>query len=351
MKYKELFMANIKDIAKRAGVSVATVSKVLNGLGGISQETTDNILSIAKELNYRPNLYARNLKTRQSRTIGIITEDITVFNTPPIIDGIGSCCEERGYHYLLENLRHYRIGIDPVLDVNEHSIIVNEAANFMMSMQVDGLIYLGCHSHKVLHLPSIKDTHFVCTYCSCTDSTVPSVLYDDTKAGYEVARFLIGSGHKNIGVITGRLGSVHSARRLNGFQEALYEYGLPYNPKLTVSGDWSRDSGYILAEQLVKAGVTAIFSQNDIMAMGVIDYCTKNGIEIGKDLALIGFDNREVSTVCRPALTTVELPLFDIGRTSASLLIDKIEGKPSALLGEILLECSIIERESTNFIK
>lgn len=340
-------MSNMKDIASRAGVSVATVSKVLNDLGGISQETTDLVLSIAKELNYRPNLYARNLKTRHSKTIGIITEDITVFNSPPIIDGIGACCEERGYHYLLENLRLNNLGINPLLDVNEHSVIVNDAVNFMMSMQVDGLLYLSCHSHKVLHLPLIGDTHFVCSYCSCTDSSVPSVLYDDKKAGYDVAKYLIQLGHKNIGTITGPSGSAHSMKRLTGYQEALFDHGIPYNPKLTLQGDWNRDSGFIHAEQLIKSGVTAIFAQNDLMAMGVIDYCTKNGIEIGKDVSLIGFDNRELSTVCRPTLTTVRPPLMEIGRTSAAILIDKIEGKPASLTGELLLECSIIEREST----
>lgn len=340
-------MSNMKDIANRAGVSVATVSKVLNELGGISKETTEHILSIAKELNYRPNLYARNLKTRQSRTIGIITEDITVFNSPPIIDGIGAYCEERGYHYLLENLRLYNAGIDPLLDVNENSVIVNDAVDFMMSMQVDGLLYLSCHSHKVLHLPSIKDTHFVCSYCSCSDPSVPSVLYDDKKAGFDVAKFLINTGHNKIGVITGPPGSSHSKKRLTGFQEALFDSGIPYNPKATVNGDWSRDSGYYLTKQLLECGVTAIFAQNDIMAMGVIDYCTKNGIEIGSDLSLIGFDNREISTVCRPTLSTVSLPLYDIGRTSANILIDKIEGKSSTVSGEVLLECTVLEREST----
>jgi len=344
-------MANMKDIAQIAGVSVATVSKVLNGVGGISQETTDHILSIAKDLNYRPNLYARNLKTRQSHTIGIITEDMTVFNAPPIIDGIGACCEKRGFHYLLENLRLYKLGVDPVLDVNDHSEIVNEAINFMMSMQVDGLIYLSCHSHKVVHLPSIKDTHFVCTYCSCTDTTVPSILYDDRRAGYDVAKYLIGAGHTSIGVITGPAISTHSVKRLTGYQEALFDLGITYNPKLTVHGDWSRDSGFQLTQNLIKSGVTAIFSQNDIMAMGVIDYCMQHGIEVGRDLALIGFDNREISTVCRPTLTTIELPLFDIGHTSASILIDKIEGKPCDISGEIMLECTIIERESTHSIK
>ncbi len=344
-------MANMKDIAQKAGVSVATVSKVLNGLGGISQKTTQEILSIAKELNYRPNLYARNLKTKQSHTIGIIIEDMTVFNAPPIIDGIGACCESRGYHYLLENLRLYKLGIDPLLEIDDHSVIVKEAVDFMMSMQVDGLIYLSCHSHKVLHLLSIKDTHFVCTYCSCIDPSVPSVLYNDTKAGYDVAKYLIGKGHTKIGVISGPAMSSHSLKRLTGYQEAMYDCSIPYNPKLTVRGDWSQDSGYELAGQLLKDGVTAIFAQNDIMAMGVIDYCMQNSIEVGRDLALIGFDNREISTVCRPTLSTVELPLYDIGYTSASVLIDKVENKPSKVSGEILLECNIIERESSLFSK
>ncbi len=340
-------MSNMKDVASRAGVSVATVSKVLNDLGGISQETADHVLAIAKELNYRPNLYARNLKTRQSRSIGIITEDITVFNSPPIIDGIGACCEQRGYHYLLENLRLNNLGINPLSDVNEHSKIVNEAVDFMMSMQVAGLLYLSCHSHKVVHLPSIGDTQFVCAYCSCTDPLVPSILYDDRKAGYDVAKYLISSGHKKIGIITGPSGSIHSMKRLTGYQEALYDSGIPYNPKMTVQGDWNRDSGFQLTEQLVKNGATAIFAQNDIMAMGVIDYCVKHGIQIGKELALIGFDNREISTVSRPALTTVRPPLFEIGLTAASVLIDRIEGKTNAAEGELLLECTIIERDST----
>ena len=341
-------MANMKDIAARAGVSIATVSKVLSGVGGISQEMTETILSIAKELNYHPNLFARNLKTQRSRSIGIITEDITVFNSPPIIDGIGACCEKRGYHYFQENLRMNTLGIDPLLDGHKYRKIVNDAMSFMLSMQVDGLLYLSHHSHKVLSLPVIKGTHFVCAYCSSTDPSVPAVLYDDKKAGYDVAKFLIDEGHTRIGVITGPIGSSHSARRLAGFQEALFDAGIPYNPKLTVSGDWDRDSGYSLTKQLLDRGVTAIFSQNDLMAVGVMDYCNKNGIEVGRDLSLIGFDNREVSTVCRPTLSTVELPLFEIGYTSASILIDQIEGKTPAASGEILLGCTIIERESTN---
>ncbi len=340
-------MANMKDIADKAGVSIATVSKVLNGLGGISSETTELVLSIAKQLNYRPNLYARTLKKGQSQTIGIITEDLTVFNTPPIIDGIGACCEKRGYHYLLENLRLNTLHIDPILQAEHYNQLMNEAIDLMMSMQVDGIIYLSCHSHKVLPHPLNQNIPFVCSYCSSPSLSIPSVLYDDRKAGYEVTSLLIRQGHRIIGTITGPGDSIHMKNRLTGYQEALFEHDIPYNPHLTLQGAWDRDSGYAGAEKLLSLGATAIFCHNDLMAMGVIDYCIGHSIQPGKELALIGFDNREVSTVCRPALSTVELPLFRIGETSASILIDKIEGKPAYAIGEVSLDCKIIEREST----
>jgi len=341
-------MANMKDIADKAGVSIATVSKVLNGLGGISNETTELVLSIAKELNYRPNLYARSLKKGQSQTIGIITEDLTVFNTPPIIDGIGAACEENGYRYLLENMRLNRLNIDPDTNADKYNQLTNEAIDVMMSMQVDGIIYVSCHSHKVLPHPLNQNIPFVCAYCGSPSLAIPSVFYDDKKAGHQVTSLLIKQGHKIIGTITGPNDSIHSRNRLIGYQEALFDHNIPYNPYLTVQGDWNdRDSGYTATQKLLEQHVTAIFCQNDIMAMGVIDYCLEHNIRIGKDLALIGFDNREVSTVCRPSLSTVALPLTQIGYRSASILIDKIEGKQLTAIGETYLDCQIVERESS----
>lgn len=344
-------MANMKDVADRANVSIATVSKVLNGVGNISPETAHLVNSIAKELNYRPNLYARNLKKGQSRTIGIISEDITVFNTPPIIDGIGACCEEQNYHYLLENLRLDKLHIDPIIHEEKYNRLTNEAIDLMLSMQVDGIIYLSCHSHKVLAHPLNQAIPFVCAYCTSPTLSIPSILYDDRKAAYEATCLLIQEGHTKIGCVTGYPDSIHMKNRLTGYQEALFENSIPYNPHLTVQGDWDRDSGYDSTEKLIKQNVTAIFCHNDLMCMGIMDYCAKQGIEIGKDLALIGFDNRDISTVCRPALSTVELPLFDIGHTATKVLIDKIEGTKNQVIGEIYLGCQIIERESTKLYK
>lgn len=340
-------MSTIREISQKANVSIATVSKVLNGKRGVNQKTADRILSIARELNYRPNLSARQLKSGKSRTIGIITEDLTVFNSPEIVDGIAAACEESGYHYILGNLRfNKRYGNGP-RDQKESNNLLCETVNDMLSKQVDGIIYIGCHSHIVVSLSDECTPKFICAYCKSADKDVPSIMYDDKRAAYEVTELLIKKGHKNIGVLAGLADSMHAANRLLGYQEALYDNNMPYNPHLTVHGDWGRNSGFELAGQLIEAGATAIFAHNDEMASGIIDYCNLNGIVVGQDLALIGFDNREISQVTRPTLSTVSLPLFEIGQTAGRLMIKSLDGESDNNNNIVELPCAIIEREST----
>jgi LacI family transcriptional regulator len=140
---------------------------------------------------------------------------------------------------------------------------------------------------------------------------------------------------------------MHTIKRTRGHQEALFVNGVPYNPQLTMTGDWERDSGFLLGEQLIRAGADAIFAHNDVMALGVLDYCNTQGIVVGKDLKLIGFDNREISLVCRPTLSTIALPLYEIGQKATHLLIKTLKGEHKPGTGEISLDCTIIEREST----
>ena len=347
--HTERIVATIREISKQAGVSIATVSKVLNNQPGVSSETQDRVLAVAREMNYRPNLNARHLKTGTSRTLGIIAEDLTVFNTPGIVDGIGVCCESRKYHYILGNLRfNKRFGHD-TQNTQEKSEIVLDMVNEMLSKQVDGILYIGCHSHVIASLSSKPDTRFVCAYCYSKDKAIPSIIYDDRKAAYKVAEHLISKGHKKIGIIAGEKDSSHTNNRLIGFQEALFDNKIPYNPKLTHYGEWEHDHGFNTMPLLMKENITAVFAHNDLIALGVIDYCNQNGIEIGKDIALIGFDNREISSVCRPTLSTVSLPLFEIGETAAAIMLDSIEKGTIPEDPQILLNCTIIERESTGF--
>jgi DNA-binding LacI/PurR family transcriptional regulator len=340
-------MATIREISKETGLSIATVSKVLNGQSGTSSDAKKRILAVAKKLNYRPNLNARHLKTGTSRTLGIIAEDITVFNTPEIVDGIGVCCEDHNYHYILGNLRfNKRFGHAPHFDAQKTELVL-DMINEMMSKQVDGIVYVGCHSHNIAHLSAQAETKFVCAYCFSENPDIPSVFYNDREAAYKVAELLLSAGHRKIGIIAGLKDSISTTDRLLGFQEALFDHGIPYNPHIIHYGEWDRDHGFEIAPRLIAEGVTAIFAHNDLIAMGVYDYCNQNGIEIGKDLSLIGFDNREVSSVCRPALTTVSLPLFNIGHIAADVMFNILENAAMPERHEILLSCDIVEREST----
>lgn len=339
-------MVTIKEISQKAGVSIATVSKVLNGKPGVHRQTAETVRTIAKEMQYRPNQYARNLKKKQHHTIGIITEDLAVFNTPMIVDGIAEYCECSDFHYILGNLRFLkRYGYKPA-DTEESVALVHAMIEDMLSKQVDGIIYIGQHSHVVVSLSGYRNTSFVCAYCCSDHPQVPSIVYDDKQAAFDMTELLIRYGHEAIGVITGPLDSTHTANRLLGHQSALYKHSIPYDPERTLYGDWERASGYARAKKLINQGVTAIAAQNDLMASGVMDYCHEAGIEVGKTLALTGFDNREISAFFRPALATVALPLFEIGYTAAEVLIEQIKGVNALTPHQHLLRCKIIERDS-----
>lgn len=338
-------MATIRSIAEEANVSIATVSKVLNGKSGVKDQTRQRILQVAQDLNYRPNLNARSLKLGRVQTIGIISEDLTVFNAPEIIDGIAVSCDAAGYHYILANLRLFK-RFGRRLNEDEYVDLVLDAIDVLLSKQVAGIIYIGSHSHLVLSLSEHPEVPFVCAYCISRNDRIPSVVYNDEKAAYDLTNCLIKHGDTRIGMITGVPSSPHTINRSRGHMRALYDNRIPYDPCLTFNGDWERDCGFTFCKQLIEAGATAIFAQNDIMALGVLEYCNANGIQVGKDLRLIGFDNREVAQFCRPRLSTVAIPLYEIGQTAAQNMLQILSGnQPEKSLIE--LPCKIIEREST----
>ena len=178
------------------------------------------------------------------------------------------------------------------------------------------------------------------------DESVPSVIYNEEKAAYDLTLRLLDYGNEKIGMITGPTDSSHTVNRSRGHMKALFDRRVPYNPSLTVVGDWERDSGFLLSRELIEQGVTAVFAQNDLMAAGVLDYCSLHGITVGQDIQLIGFDNRDISSASRPRLSTVALPLFEIGQKSAREMLSILDGIPSDQ-HLIQLDCEIIERETT----
>jgi len=344
-------MVTIKEIARLAGVSTATVSNVLNGKNGAAGEMkAKEIIDLAQKMRYMPNALAKNLQKKKTNTIGIITEDLTVFNAPEIVDGIDAYCEENGYEIILGNMRLYKRYNNDFTDTPTHHELTDSMIRSMTAKQVEGIIYVGYHCREISYIPVQIQIPFVYAYCYPCKDIFQSVIYDDEKAANDVTELLILKGHKNIGVICGPVTSYHTKTRLNGFNTAMTKHGIKVKKDIILYGDWDRISGYRLAAKLLKKKISAIFSFNDMMACGVYEQAAELGLKIGRDISLFGFDNRSISQGYVPALSTVQPPLNEIGRKCAELILNQLNQNKKNIK-RISLPCTILERHSIREIK
>ncbi|WP_099469357.1 LacI family DNA-binding transcriptional regulator [Konateibacter massiliensis] len=319
-------MATIKEIARACNVSVATVSNILNGKPGASEKTRKLVEKAVKELDYTPNYVAKHLKMKNTRSIGVIAEDMTIFSIPDIIDGITEHCEEEDYQILLTNLRLYKKYDDRYYNRDDYYELVRKEIRKLMAKQVEGIIYVAAHERVIQCIPDNLSIPAVMAYGYTNSTKVPSVVVDEVHGAYQMVQYLIENGHKKIGLIMGKKDSLHAQERLKGYQKALFDNQLLYDPELVYDGDWKRGAGYRVTDELLDKKATAIFCMNDIMAGGVYDRLEELGLQVGKDLSVVGYDNREVSSYYQPPLTTNNLPLHDIGYRASELMIEMLEG-------------------------
>lgn len=344
-------MVTIKEIAKACNISVATVSNILNNKPGASEKTRKKVLKAVKEMNYTPNYVAKNLKMRNTRSIGVIAEDMTIFSIPDIIDGITEHCEEEDYQILLINLRLFKKFDDKYYNRDDYFDLVYREIQKLMSKQVEGIIYVGAHERVIRCIPEDLRIPAVMAYGYTMNPSIPSIVVDDDDGAFQIVNHIISQGHKDIGVITGKKDSLHMQARLEGYQRALYENHLLYNPKLVCTGDWMRPSGYRYTDYLLDQGVTAIYCMNDLMAGGVYDRLAELGKKAGEDIAVAGYDNRELSGYYNPPLSTMTLPLHDIGYKASEVIMELLRGgKPEQTDGVYLVPCEPLIRKSVNKI-
>jgi len=343
----------IKEIAKRCNVSPSTVSNILNGKSNVGDKTRQRVLECVEETGYQPNFYAQSIRSKSSRTISIITEDLTVFGTNPVVESIMAYCDDNNYRTILMNLRLYSKWKstwfhDDEKVKSELKPILQEA----LSIRVNGIIYVAGHCRLIDYFPKNYPVPIVISYGQSKDNAFPSVIIDDEKGGYDTAKYMISKGHKEFGIIAGAPDNLHTISRLLGLQKALYEEGIPYNPDLVFYGDWKREAGYRGTKKLIGNGITAVFCMNDAMAAGAYDYLYETGISIGKDLSVIGYDNMELAEYLRPGLTTNGIQLSDIGKKSAEILINSIQrpDKGNRETSVHKVPCRIFERESVEDI-
>ena len=329
-------MTTINDVAKRAGVSSATVSYVINKKAKISEKTTERVLKAINELNYIPNNAAKGLKMSITRTIGILAEDISAFLAPEIIDGICKQSEADNYQISLCNLHvhgkinKYMHDYKQMDKSKEFSDSIRRSVNTLLSSPVCGLIYIGEHPRDISGLLPKLDIPVVYTYCfSKSDDSfkTKSIHYDDIQGAKLAVEHLISSGHSKIAVICGADGSYSTCKRLIGYKTALAEKNLPLYDDYIVSGDWSVESGHRQTDKLFSLAMppTAIFSMNDLMAFGSVRAINKRGLKVPDDISVHGFDNMNFSQFMTPALTTIALPLHEMGRKAAECIIKMVE--------------------------
>lgn len=339
----------IKDVAAAAGVSVATVSHILNRVEGkrASAETRQRVLRIAEELGYAPNGLARGLRTQRSQTIGFISDEIaTTPNAGRIILGAQEAAAAQGMVLLLVNT-----GGDEELE--------RRSIEMLLQRQVDGVLYAAMY-HRVVRLPeSLRSTPTVLLDARCDDPAVPFVVPDEVQGGYTAARELIEHGHRRIGMTVGTADIPALHGRIEGYRKALAEAGVVYDPSLVTAeavatlGSVAVDvaAGYRAARRLLTLDQrpTALFCFNDRMAAGAYRAAAELGLSIPDDLSVVGFDNQElVSEALHPALSTVQLPHYEMGARAVTQLL-ALTGTPGLPPGPVIqemLHCPLVARAS-----
>jgi LacI family transcriptional regulator len=311
-------MANILDVALKANVSIATVSRVVNNSDHkVNPATREKVLAAISELDYRPNALAKGLLMKKTMTIGIIIPDISNPYYAEIVRGIQDTADRAGYAVMLHNT-----------DGKQERII--RYIYLLREKSVDGVIFCGGIINGYETLSILKELKERVVVVGRHEVDFPAVMVDNMGGATQAIQHLIDLGHRRIGCIGGPDGSTTAADRLTGYRNALAQNGMALNEHLVKRGSWSPESGYLLARQLLERSErpTAILCANDQMAFGAIKAARELGLNVPKDLAVVGFDNVPPGSYFDPPLTTVEIPMYDIGTASMRMLMDLLSGEP-----------------------
>lgn len=344
-------MTTLKDIAKLAGVSVASVSYVINGKKQLSEETTKRIIDAINETNFSPHTLAKSLRLGKTLTIGVLVEDIRGLPVADIVNGVEEYLEMNGYQMILNDLHMLEKLYNQYDQIEGFKEYINDRVQLMLRSCVDGIIYVGLHDRHIDYIINPIETPFVFAYShgTCQDHYV---TYNNFDSAINATNYLINHGHREIAVIAGHPDSFPTHERMKGFQSAIEKAGLQTRDNFVCYGDWEYESGYRLAQKLLALPVhpTAIFAMNDLMAAGCLKFAQESGLKVPQDLSIIGFDNREIARYLPVPLTTVQLPNNEIGHESAKMVLSLAEGEEVSQ-NCLILPCKLIERASVASIE
>lgn len=300
------------DVARLAGVSHQTVSRVLNDHPNVRPLTRDKVLAAIRELAYRPNAAARTLVTRRTHTLGVITADTMLYGPTSMLYGF-----ERAAH------DSYFVSVASLPALDRRSML--DAVDRFLGQGIEGIIAIATQEGAVAALAHVPpEVPLVAVGCG-TRASVTSVAIDNAAGAAAATRYLLGLGHRTVYHVAGPSSCLDAKERIDGWRQALRAAGAAEPPVL--AGDWSASSGYELGAQLAaEPGLTAIFCGNDTMALGVIRALVERGLQVPGDVSIVGFDDVPEAGFYLPPLTTVRQDFGKVGRQALSTLVDRMSG-------------------------
>lgn len=324
----------IRDVARQAGVSHQTVSRVINGSDDVLPETRAVVEAAIEELGYRPSAIARSMARGLSHTLAIISPNLTDYTFASVIEGAEVEARQHSYFVLSSSAS----------DPQAFHGLVDELVGHR---RVDGLIVINPYADERYQLLP-KDFPVVFVGARSHDENVCSISLDDEKVAYEATQHLISLGHRRIALVTGPMEEDCSQDRLEGFQRALKEAEVSFDPSLVFEGDWSASSGSEALMDFVRKGnlPTAVFAQNDRMAIGVMGAARDANLKVPDQLSVIGVDDMPLSSYFDPPLTTMRQDMPLIGREAIRKLIDIIQNK-TVEQTVLKLPAQLVVRQST----
>jgi len=330
-------MSSMKDVARLAGVSISTVSRVINKNIPVDEKTTLNVQEAIRKLNYRPNLLAKGLRLKSGRLIGLVVPDFVPLHAfANIIKYVEEFALQHDFNLILGNNQD-----NP--DIEEQFI------DSLIRRNVDGIIFSRVSDEsRVLKILHKRNIPIVVIDRALEDESVPSVIINNYRAGELAAGHLVSLGHKYIVCITGPLNIALSRERIKGFKQVLMNHHIEFDEHWIFEGDFKIETGIRGIISLLRnhKKVTAVWAQNDVMAAGVIKELHKRGLKVPEDISVIGMDDTILAVTITPALTTIQQPFKEMSEKAVEMILLQKEGV-AIPCKKIVLEPTLIIRETT----
>ena len=325
----------IYTVAREARVSMATVSRVVNGNPNVKPATRQKVLDVIKRLNYRPNAVARGLASKRTTTVGVVIPSITNPYFAELALGIDDIASMYKYNIILANS-----------DYDDDKIL--KVVRNLLAKQVDGIIFMGYDLSEELQAEfKSSNTPVVVAGSVVNDKDLPAVRIDYRKAAKEAVTRLLDHNDGQVALVTSSLDySINREERLPGYKDALSEAGVNYDDQLLIETDGTYKGIYDQAKSIAEQGVKAAYVTNDHLAVGLLNGLTDNGIKVPEDFEIISSNDTKYTRLCRPMLSSITQPLYDIGAVSMRLLTKLMEDN-SDNEQDVILDHSFVARQST----